>query len=94
MQPRSVNMETTLDRFGRVLIPKRLRNDLGLEPGAILEIEATPEGFVLKPLHEEPLIMEKEGVMVFKGVPTGDIVEAAKAHRQERSQKIIHRALK
>ena len=30
-------METTLDRFGRVVIPKQVRDDLGLKPGAVLD---------------------------------------------------------
>jgi len=28
-------METTLDKFGRIVIPKRVRDDLGLKPGAV-----------------------------------------------------------
>ena len=32
-------METILDRFGRVVIPKKVREDLGLEPGVVLKIK-------------------------------------------------------
>ncbi len=36
-------METTIDRFGRVVIPKRLRDDLGLKVGEPLVIEERAE---------------------------------------------------
>lgn len=31
-------MEVTIDKFGRILIPKKIREALGLKPGQILEI--------------------------------------------------------
>ena len=85
-------METTLDKFGRVVIPKRVREHLGLTPGTALEIEAIGEDVVLKPVREEPHIRDKEGVLVFTGSATGDLLEAVKRHREERSSKIGKRA--
>ncbi|MBW2580667.1 MAG: AbrB/MazE/SpoVT family DNA-binding domain-containing protein [Deltaproteobacteria bacterium] len=81
-------METTLDKFGRVVIPKRVREHLGLTPGTALEIEAIGEDVVLKPVREESHIRDKEGVLVFTGSATGDLLEALKRHREERSSKI------
>ena len=31
-------MEVTIDKFGRILIPKKIRESLGLKPGQVLEI--------------------------------------------------------
>lgn len=31
-------VKATIDRFGRVLIPKDIRSDLGLEPGDELDL--------------------------------------------------------
>ncbi len=31
-------MEITVDRFGRVVIPKEVREGLGLEPGSVLRV--------------------------------------------------------
>ena len=31
-------MEVTIDKFGRILIPKKIREMLGLEPGQVLEV--------------------------------------------------------
>jgi AbrB family looped-hinge helix DNA binding protein len=31
-------MEVTIDKFGRILIPKKIREALGLKPGQVLEL--------------------------------------------------------
>jgi AbrB family looped-hinge helix DNA binding protein len=81
-------METTLDRFGRVVIPKEIRDALGLKPGEQLKIEHTDDEVVLKPLREEPPIKVKNGVLVYAGTATGNLMEAVKAHREERLRRV------
>ena len=80
-------METTLDKFGRIVIPKRVRDDLGLKPGAILKIEQADQGILMEPVNEGPHVVVKNGVLVFSGTPTGDIVGAIQLNRQERLKK-------
>jgi len=77
-------METTLDRLGRVVIPKQVRDDLGLKPGAVLEIEEVEQKIFLKPIHGEPHVVIKDGVLVFSSTTIGDIVGAIRTHRKER----------
>lgn len=77
-------METALDRFGRIVIPKQVRDDLGLRPGTVLRIEEVEQEIILKPAHGEPHTVIKEGVLVFSGKAAGDIVEAVRNHREER----------
>jgi AbrB family looped-hinge helix DNA binding protein len=84
-------METTVDRFGRIVIPKRLREDLGLRPGTRLEIEAAGEELLLKPVHEEPYVGDREGVLVFTGSAGENLLEAVKRHRRERTGKMTRR---
>ena len=79
-----MSSQTTLDRFGRVLIPKDVRSEIGISPGDQLEIEAHDEGLLLKPIHGDPHVTNKEGVLVFSGKPTADIVQAVNRHREER----------
>ncbi len=80
-------MKTTLDRFGRVVVPKDIRDRLGLKPGAVIEIDEHGNEVVLKPVgHETPLKLEG-GVLVFTGTATGDLVEAVRLHREERLSK-------
>jgi len=77
-------METTLDKFGRIVIPKRVRDDLDLKPGAVLQIEQADQKILIEPVNEEPHVVVKNGVLVFSGTATGDLVDAIQAHRQER----------
>lgn len=87
-------METTLDRFGRVVIPKQVRDDLGLKPGTVLQIEETNQKILLKPLHERPQLVVKDGVLVFMGKKNGDIEGAIRTHREKRLSKVIPRTRK
>ncbi len=80
-------METVLDRFGRVLIPKKLREELGLQPGAVLRIEESGQKIFLQPVKEEPHLVNKGGVLVYSGAPQGDLSRAVDKHREERLKK-------
>ena len=41
-------MITKIDNFGRILIPKKIRKKLGLEPGEKISIETTRKKIILK----------------------------------------------
>jgi AbrB family looped-hinge helix DNA binding protein len=81
-------METTIDRFGRIVIPKDVRDDMGLEAGAVLQIEKEGEKIVLQPVQGEPQVMEKKGILVFTGTAVGDVGAALHEHRKRRLKKI------
>ena len=81
-------METTLDRFGRIIIPKNVREDMGLEAGAVLQIEKQGEKIVLQPVQGEPQVVEKKGILVFTGGAVGDVGSALHEHRRSRLKKI------
>lgn len=76
-------METTVDRFGRVVIPKRVRDDLGLAPGTVLIVEERGRAVSLTPLTEEPL-GDEGGVLVFRGRAAGDLAEEVDEAREAR----------
>ncbi len=82
-----VSMETTLDKFGRVIIPKQIRDHLGLKSGEVLHVEGLQDEVLLKPLREEAPLHSKEGVLVFSGTASGNLVEAVRAHREEQLKK-------
>jgi AbrB family looped-hinge helix DNA binding protein len=81
-------METTLDKFGRIVIPKRVRDDLGLKPGAVLQIEQADQRILVELVNEGPRVVVKNGVLVFSGTATGDIVGAIQVNRQERLSEV------
>ena len=80
-------METTLDKFGRVVIPKRLREDLGLHPGSVLQINRDDQRILIEPVDDEPRMVVKKGVLVYTGTATEDIESALKNHRRKRLKK-------
>ena len=66
---------TKLDKFGRVVIPKPIRDGLGLEPGAELEVEEREDGVLLRPADQDvPLEMEN-GILVYTGELVGDVTD-------------------
>jgi len=82
-------METRLDKFGRVVLPKDIRDHLDLKPGQVLKVERADEEIILKPVEKELPLHIKNGVLVFSGVVTGDITKAVKEHREGRLKKSI-----
>lgn len=84
-------METTLDHLGRILLPKEIRDDLGLQPGAVLRIEERDAGIFLVPETSEthdPYLVRKGGVLVFTGQAEGNLEEAVQRVRDERDEKV------
>ena len=82
-------METRLDKFGRVVLPKDIRDHLDLKPGQILKVERADEEVILKPVEKELPLRVKDGVLVFSGAATGDIAKAVKEHREGRLKKVF-----
>ena len=81
-------MEITVDRFGRVVIPKEVRDGLGLEAGSVLRVEEREDEILLTPLRDGSPTRLKGGVLVFSGEPAGDLLEAVKRHRDERANRV------
>lgn len=78
----------TLDRFGRVLIPKPIRDNLGLQPGAELTIEDGDSQIVLKPTEQCVPVKVKNGVLVFTGQAQADLTKALQEQRSERLRRL------
>jgi AbrB family looped-hinge helix DNA binding protein len=60
----------TIDRAGRVVIPKPVRDELHLEPGDALEMESAGERITLRPLRGTGPLTKERGVWVFHGGQT------------------------
>jgi len=79
---------TKIDQFGRVLIPKSIRTDLGLRPGAELVIEDGENEIVLRPVDDDVPLKDEDGILVFTGKATGDLTETLRIQRDERLRKV------
>jgi AbrB family looped-hinge helix DNA binding protein len=65
-------METTIDAVGRVVVPKPLRDALGLQPGSTVDISRYGAGLQLVPTGRTARLVEEAGVLVATGETTID----------------------
>ena len=63
-----------LDKAGRVVIPKPIREELHLEPGDSLQMDNTGEHITLRPLRGTGPLAKEHGVWVFR---TGNALPAS-----------------
>ena len=76
-------MSITIDRAGRIVVPKALRERYGLYPGTELDIEAGADGLHLRARDATPVFVEKQGVLVHHAAgPAMDIDVAAFINRE------------
>jgi AbrB family looped-hinge helix DNA binding protein len=60
-------MELSIDKFGRVVLPKKLRDQLGVRIGLKVEVLETADGLLLKPVRHASTLVHKSGVLVHQG---------------------------
>lgn len=75
--------DVTIDSAGRLVIPKDVRERHGLAAGVRLRLDEDGDRIVLRPVSEEPLAVEKSGLLVFRG----RLVGAVPDHRQLREDR-------
>jgi AbrB family looped-hinge helix DNA binding protein len=56
----------TIDKAGRIVLPKPMRDELRLEAGDTLEVESSGEKITLRPLRGNAQLHKKHGVWVFQ----------------------------
>ncbi len=60
-------METTIDAVGRIVVPKPLRDALGLTPGSKVDISRYGSGLQIVPGGRTARLVEENGVLVATG---------------------------
>jgi AbrB family looped-hinge helix DNA binding protein len=61
-----MNTRLTIDKAGRIVIPKPLREELHLKPGDDLELESDGEEITLRPVRGTGPLTQEHGVWVFR----------------------------
>ncbi len=56
----------TIDKAGRVVIPKPLRDALHLNPGDSLKLDTSGDKITLSPVHEKAHMQKENGIWVFR----------------------------
>jgi AbrB family looped-hinge helix DNA binding protein len=65
-------MEATIDSVGRIVVPKPLRDALGLSPGTTVDISRYGAGLQLVPTGRTAELVDESGVLVAAGEPAID----------------------
>lgn len=60
-------MEVSIDSVGRIVVPKPLRDALGLAPGTTVDISRYGAGLQLVPMGRTARLVDEAGVLVATG---------------------------
>ncbi len=60
-----MNTTLTLDKAGRVVLPKTVRDALQIGPGDSLELESSEDRIILRPARGTGRLYKKQGMWVF-----------------------------
>lgn len=65
-------MKVSIDKAGRIVIPKAIRDRLGLTPGTELECEDRADALLLRLPEDRAALREEDGLLVHDGqLPPG-----------------------
>ncbi|GAC1422357.1 MAG: AbrB/MazE/SpoVT family DNA-binding domain-containing protein [Acidobacteriaceae bacterium] len=60
-------MELTIDKFGRIILPKKIREHMGVGAGLKVEVKETADGVLLTPARGKSGLVMKEGILILAG---------------------------
>lgn len=85
----------TLDKAGRVVLPKPVRDEMQLRAGDSLELESSEDRIVLRPRRGGVGLHQKQGIWVFgvgEPIPAGGTDKLLSDMRREREQSFLGNA--
>lgn len=62
-------MELRIDKSGRIVVPKPIRERFGFRPDTELEAVEQPDGVLLKRAEQRPSMTRIDGLWVHQGIP-------------------------
>ncbi len=79
----------TLDKAGRVVLPKPIRDEMQLGPGDTLQLETEGERITLRPVRPKAMLKKELGVWVYQGEPADtSLPDLLDREREERTREI------
>ena len=82
-------MVTSLDKFGRVIIPKKFREHLGISSNTSLNISEDGKRIVIEPIQQKEPYVNKDGILVFTGKLDKKKNDFIKNDRNQRMNKLL-----
>ena len=86
-----MNTRVTLDKAGRIVLPKWVREALRVGPGDTLEIDAEEDRLVVSPVRVRPGLQKEQGVWVYRSgtLATTSISELVDKQRSDRTEQLL-----
>ena len=84
-------MTITIDKLGRIVIPKKVRDRFNLVAGSEIELEPLSDGIRLRVTAGEPALGVKRGILVHHGSGKSEI-DIAAFMRKERKAAALSKA--
>lgn len=84
-----MNTTITVDSAGRIVLPKRVRDKLQLQPGDSLELEASNQEITLRPVRAKARMQRVDGMWVVtygEPIPGNMVEDTMEAVRRERDE--------
>jgi len=84
-------MELRIDKAGRIVVPKPLRERLGFKPDSELVAIEQPEGVLLKRVEQQPSMVKVDGLWVHQGraEPGANWERILEDMREERIESVL-----
>jgi AbrB family looped-hinge helix DNA binding protein len=80
----------SIDKAGRVVLPKALREKMRVDAGDDLLVEAEGDRITLRPIRQEALLKKELGVWVYQGESSNrSIPELIEAEREKRVREFL-----
>jgi AbrB family looped-hinge helix DNA binding protein len=88
----SMNGIVSIDKAGRLVVPKIMREDLHLHPGDLLEIEQQEDVILLRPQRPGTTMVKEQGIWVIDGgggrLSNRSVLGLIEETRDERTRKL------
>lgn len=86
-----MNARVTIDKAGRLVLPKSIREALQIAAGDTLEIESEDDRLVISPIRVRPGLLKERGVWVYRsGAPSSaSIPDLVSQQRDRRAKDLI-----
>jgi len=84
----TIKFKTKIDKFGRIVIPKKIRNDFGLKNNTEVEVEATSDNIIVHPKPSSPFVIDKDGILVVCSEPLESFTDFLQKEREDRMKRV------
>jgi AbrB family looped-hinge helix DNA binding protein len=82
-----MNASVSLDKAGRIILPKPIRDELNLSPGDILQVETSGAEIKLHPVRTSSPLQKEHGIWVYRTgekLPASVVEDTIRQVREER----------